>query len=322
MNTKTSPVACLPLNPRAIRNVWDRALLTLAVILGVALPAAAGAASLTVQAGEEPTSWSFSYGPQKLLVYSFDPQKFKPYVKELDTLKGDNILRDAPFDHLHHHALMYGIKVNGINFWEEVPGNGVEKVIRTSQPGPGRNDAGRGAEAIRAGPALGRARRTRSCRTPRAVALLVERRTLTLRHRPSATGSRARMEIGVPGRDEDQRRHPERRQLPRAGPALLAGASIRLAQHLNSGGQPDLSGRSRTCPRPLGRGLRSTRRASRPPWPCSAIRANARGDASSSPWSRPFAYLSATQGLDKEPLIYHRGDTVRAELPGHRSTRN
>ena len=35
---------------------------------------------------------------------------------------GENLLRDAPHDHLHHHALMYGIRVNGVNFWEETPG--------------------------------------------------------------------------------------------------------------------------------------------------------------------------------------------------------
>ena len=26
---------------------------------------------------------------------------------------------------------------------------------------------------------------------------------------------------------------------------------------------------------------------------------------------RPFAYISATQGLDQEPLVYHAGDTFR-----------
>ena len=34
---------------------------------------------------------------------------------------------------------------------------------------------------------------------------------------------------------------------------------------------------------------------------------NARGDAASSPCSMPFAYLSATQGLDKQPLEYAAG---------------
>ena len=49
-----------------------------------------------VEATEENTAWTFSYRNQKVLVYAFAPQKFKPYVKELYTLQGENILRDSP----------------------------------------------------------------------------------------------------------------------------------------------------------------------------------------------------------------------------------
>jgi len=51
--------------------------------------------------------------------YRFDDVPFKPYVDELRTPSGKNILRDAPADHVHHHALMYAICVGGCNFWEE-----------------------------------------------------------------------------------------------------------------------------------------------------------------------------------------------------------
>jgi len=44
---------------------------------------------------------------------------FKPYVQQLFTPSGINILRDAPADHLHHHALMFAVAVGGVNFWEE-----------------------------------------------------------------------------------------------------------------------------------------------------------------------------------------------------------
>ena len=60
------------------------------------------------------------YAGKPLLVYAFGGNQFKPYVRELYTLNGLNILRDAPPDHLHHHGLMYAIRVNGMNFWEEV----------------------------------------------------------------------------------------------------------------------------------------------------------------------------------------------------------
>jgi hypothetical protein len=56
----------------------------------------------------------------KLLArYRFGDVPFKPYIDELRTPSGKNILRDAPADHLHHHALMYAIRVNKYNFWEE-----------------------------------------------------------------------------------------------------------------------------------------------------------------------------------------------------------
>ncbi len=70
-----------------------------------------------------------SYADQRICVYSFKPNQFKPYVKELRTLAGDNVLLDSPADHLHHHGLMYAIRVNGINFWEEVEPAGKEKHI-------------------------------------------------------------------------------------------------------------------------------------------------------------------------------------------------
>ena len=65
----------------------------------------------------------------KLLVYAFATNQFKPYVRELYTLRGDNVLRDAPPDHLHHHGMMYAVFVNGINFWEERGTPGFEKHV-------------------------------------------------------------------------------------------------------------------------------------------------------------------------------------------------
>ena len=43
----------------------------------------------------------------------------KPYVEKLFTPGGVNILRDSPSDHKHHHALMFALAVDGVNFWEE-----------------------------------------------------------------------------------------------------------------------------------------------------------------------------------------------------------
>jgi len=56
-----------------------------------------------------------------LLLYSYIDVPFKPYIRKFFSPAGVNILRDAPADHLHHHALMYAFNVDGVNFWEETP---------------------------------------------------------------------------------------------------------------------------------------------------------------------------------------------------------
>ncbi len=54
-----------------------------------------------------------------LFRYQYEQVPFKPYVREYFTPAGVNILRDAPADHLHHHALMFAVAVDGVSFWEE-----------------------------------------------------------------------------------------------------------------------------------------------------------------------------------------------------------
>lgn len=58
-------------------------------------------------------------GERTLMRYRYKDVPYKPYVDQLFSPSGGNILLDAPHDHLHHHALMYAIKVDGVNFWEE-----------------------------------------------------------------------------------------------------------------------------------------------------------------------------------------------------------
>jgi hypothetical protein len=60
-------------------------------------------------------------GDMPLARYRYSGVPFKPYVKELFTPSGLNVLLDAPSDHLHHHALMFAVAVDGVNFWEETP---------------------------------------------------------------------------------------------------------------------------------------------------------------------------------------------------------
>ncbi len=50
----------------------------------------------------------------------------KPYLAELAAPGGQNILRDAPPDHLHHHGAMFACNVEGVDFWGEFEKGGRE----------------------------------------------------------------------------------------------------------------------------------------------------------------------------------------------------
>jgi hypothetical protein len=62
-------------------------------------------------------------GNTTLLRYRYGGVPFKPYVKELYTPSGINVLLDAPADHLHHHGLMFACAVNNVDFWGEATGS-------------------------------------------------------------------------------------------------------------------------------------------------------------------------------------------------------
>ena len=255
------------------------------------------------------SGWTISYQGKPLLVYSFDPQKFKPYVKELSTIKGDNILRDAPFDHLHHHALMYAIKVNGINFWEETSGNGVQKPVQTPGPVLGFVESG--------GRQLPQAKISQVLHwvapqdaflpNSAPVALLSEHRTLVLtvdeEHQEVALEWKSQFEVG-----------------PKTNVVTLTGANYHglgmrflqqldpLAVHLVAGLRPDLANnRQDLSPAPWAAVSFNV-----PGHPATVALAghpgNSRGNATYFSMLTPFAYLSATQALDKEPLVYRAGD--------------
>lgn len=65
--------------------------------------------------------------------YKFADVPFKPYVSQLYTPGGVAMLRDSPFDHKHHHSLMFAISADGTDFWAELPkcGKQVHKSLET-----------------------------------------------------------------------------------------------------------------------------------------------------------------------------------------------
>lgn len=242
---------------------------------------------------------------QKVLVVACSPRQFKPYVKELYTLKGDNILRDAPHDHLHHHALMYGIRVNGVNFWEETPGCGVQRPVAMVRQEAGLNAQGLPCATLEQ--LIHWVEPLEAFRPNTApVALLIERRTLTVTLDEAAQETalewRADFEVG-----------PRTNQVELAG-ANYHGLGLRflneldpVANHFHLDGTLDLGNNRQDV------AARDWTAVSfgAPGRPATILVAghpdNARSPSRFFSMLTPFAYLAATQGLDQSPLTYPRG---------------
>ena len=284
------------------------AVATAAITLSLLCPAHAPAASLSAKAGEQATEWTISNAQQKLLVYSFPRGQFKPCVKELYPLGGPNILRDAPFDHLHHHALMFAIAVNGLNFWEEVSGSGVEQPVQSPPP-----EVGTGADGL----PQATVRQTLHWLAPQDAflpaspknALLIEQRTLvlTVNEATREVALRWKSAFAVGGKTNTV-------ALSATGHPYF-GLGMRFLQELdpvadqfNADGRPDLSGTKQD----LSPHAWSAVAFDRPGAPATIALfdhpSNARSPAVFFTMKRTFAYLSATQALDKAPLVYHAGD--------------
>jgi hypothetical protein len=302
-----------------IRVSWRRLLRDLSdwpycrLVCGLALVLCAPGSSLGAAAGlslaessSRATQWAIDYEGKRLMVYAFDSQQFKPYVKALNTVEGYGVLRDAPSDHLHHHALMYGITVNGINFWEETAGCGVEKVVESPPPVIEQTPEGRP-----------RARLTQllywvapqDAFLPNsdAPSLLIERRTLVLTMDPAKRETalywRSAFEVGT-----------------KTNVVTLSGANYHglgmrflneldpVAVHLAPEGRLDLANNRQDVSPHSWEAVIFERPGKPATIALFGAGTNARGDAHYFAMKTPFAYLAATQNLDREPLVYHRGE--------------
>ncbi len=72
-----------------------------------------------VSVSPSPDGLAVRIGKRLVLDYRHKDDPAKPYVKRLHTPSGVNVLRDSPHDHLHHHALMFALAVDGVSFWTE-----------------------------------------------------------------------------------------------------------------------------------------------------------------------------------------------------------
>ena len=277
----------------------------LALSLACACSAVAANPPITLNPQPDVGTLEVKYNGRKLLVYAYATNQFKPYVRELYTLRGENVLRDAPPDHLHHHGLMYAVNVNGINFWEERGAPGVQRHAEMSPAVPDTIADGVHRATFRQfiqwlSPS------NQPTAEPAAAALLNERRTLTV------TVDEKSQEVAL--RWESQfvvRSHSGKVKIH--GPNY-DGLGLRLPESFNHVAKFQ-NGASLPYPE-------KNQNVIVAPWTSVSGRmngqdvmlvmfgklGNARGDTAFFTMLDPFAYLSATQALDKQPLEYSAGD--------------
>lgn len=282
--------------------------------LGITLPAAEPSVRSTAEpisqvvnqaAGE--LQWSYRGKP--LLIYAFAQTQIKPYVRELYTLRGENVLRDAPADHPHHHGLMYAVHVNGINFWEEQSEPGVEKSIRLEPGTPGRNFNGQ-PEAAFTQWIHWVAFTNRMVVNSTAVALLIEERTLTLtvdeRAGEVALVWEAQFELGT-NTPQVQLRGANYNGLG----LRLPEAFNKVAQFANSEGVAYTGDNTQNVIPARWTSASGMMANQNIMLALFGPNANANDRARFFTMTEPFAYLAVTQGLNQKPLEYRGGDRFR-----------
>jgi len=67
-----------------------------------------------------------------VFTYRYSNVPYKPYVEQLCTPAGVNVVRDSPPDHKHHHGLMFAVSADDVDFWGEDgrPGRQVNRKLR------------------------------------------------------------------------------------------------------------------------------------------------------------------------------------------------
>lgn len=117
------------------RRFWSVAI---AFVIGAGF-LGTGESRLTVRGAElrmaqDQSTLSILDGDRPLLRYRYTDVPMKPCVDQLFSPAGVQVLRDSPQDHKHHHALMFAVFVDGVNFWEELPAAPAVQQHRAVQP--------------------------------------------------------------------------------------------------------------------------------------------------------------------------------------------
>lgn len=230
---------------------------------------------------------------REVLVYQASPNPYKVYVKSWCTPGGLSVLRDSPHDHVHHRALMYATGADGVDFWTENPADRPGKQVPVggltldSSTSNGRRTATIGQQ-LDWQDSGGRVVMHETRRLTLDEGLLPGASLLTWDSQFSAPADRPRVELWG--------RH-------------YFGLGLRMVTDMDSGGEFFNASNA------AGDLVRGSERKLQAPW--CAYRAAIGGqsvtvamfDHPDNPrpatWftmASPFAYLSATLNLDREPL--------------------
>ena len=232
-------------------------------------------------------------GQHNLLCYRYEDVPFKPYVQRLYSPTGINVLRDAPHDHLHHHALMYAIAVDGVNFWEEQNAPGRQQHKRFVDMRIDKNDDV---------PSAGFVEQIDWINPNRRELLLKERRTIKIFQLDDVEATLLSWQSSF--------RVPTGKNSVKLSGSHYFGLGVRFLESMDSGGGfLNAAGQE-------GDIVRGTERIARANW-CAYV-AKAHGipvtvamfghpenQRSPTHWftmTAPFAYMAATLNLYKEPL--------------------
>jgi hypothetical protein len=265
----------------------------------VVLTLAAGFLASTAFAQEplriivEADAASICEGQRVLVCYRYDNVPFKPCLQQLFSPQGVNILRDSPADHQHHHALMFAVAADGVNFWEEQkePGRQAHCCFTDVKISGSNNE-----------PRAGFTQQLDWINPRSRELLLREDRTIEIRRLSGVevTLLSWRSALAVP---------PGKDSVVLSGSHYF-GLGMRFVESM------DVNGQFRSAEGKTGEVVRGDERLTPAAWCAYTAQAdgkpvtvamfghpdNVRGPALWFTMTKPFAYLSATMNLHREPL--------------------
>ncbi|MBE3070743.1 MAG: PmoA family protein [Planctomycetes bacterium] len=238
-------------------------------------------------------------GDHPVIEYRSGGAIFKPYVRKLFSPAGASVVRDQVPDHLHHHGLMFAVGIDGVDFWSETGACGRQKHLAFDKPAPQA-----AADAAGVGALAERIDWVGSSGDP---VLAHERRTIDVFAAKGAAASLLTWRTEI--------KPAEGRKAIKIAGSHYFGLGMRLAASMDNeaefftaAGKAD------------GEIVRGDERLTRGPWmacagtvdgkPVTVAMFDGPGNPRPAWWftmGKPFAYLSATLNLHREPLAVEAG---------------